>query len=147
MMISVPVCPFCGCELRLQKAFGGYAYGGNHADDCYVGMVKIFDSEKAAYAAAVKRVEPENRVLTLEEVCTKETLGFLEIKDNDDWNKAIICMGAKQGKYIGVAYVNNILAERAFFPPSFYKRVWRCWLRKPTDEERANAPWEEQSDD
>jgi hypothetical protein len=144
MMISVPVCPFCGCELRLQKAFGGYAYGGNHADDCYVGMVKIFDSEKAAYAAAMKRVEPES------------AKGKWNLCDTCAHNFAE-CPSSKIVFGDGVGN-DNVLSCDAWEKRSpiqkpltlgdvNYNRTWHCWLRKPTDEERANAPWEEQSDD
>lgn len=28
------------------------------------------------------------------------------------------------------------------YPMSKYGKVWRCWLTKPTDEERAAAPWD-----
>ena len=33
--------------------------------------------------------------------------------------------------------------SRAWYADYTYGETWRCWLRKPTDEERKNTPWEE----
>lgn len=82
------------------------------------------------------RFEPQNRVLTLEEL--KVYTGFL-------WN---------ENRYSPLDYEG----EPAFVEESFmyagdgnvdlrrdisdtYGKYWRCWLRKPTEAERRETPW------
>ena len=41
--------------------------------------------------------------------------------------------------------VFNVPMENTLFeaPANKYGTRWRCWLQKPTEQERVNTPWEE----
>lgn len=78
---------------------------------------------------AMANVEPENRVLTLEEITKSETDYFGAIPV---WIEDII--------------ENDITADTLYqdrIDLESYGKEWRCWLRKPTAEERTAAKWEE----
>ena len=136
-------CPSCGCELHLLfYRMYGYTYAGAHATDCYVGVSRWFETPEAALAAAQKRWVEPNRVLTLESVAAKleaDAPVYLEIRDwaGGKWH------GNGDDTYEEVEDMTAGLERR--YPDELddeYGQTWRCWLRKPTDEERAAVPWE-----
>lgn len=83
----------------------------------------------------------KNWVLTLAELAISAgTLVWIEDNNGDDEP----CVRARI-----VAYwepkSNRIYFDsgRAWYADYTYGGTWRCWLRKPTPEEMANIPWEE----
>lgn len=95
-------------------------------------------NEKEGLDLALKRIEPKNRVLTLEEVAQSEGMwyddrlrtGALVVirgwgRCEPDFTKLIGCWGHE-------FYRKN----------TAYNVFWRCWLRKPTKEEMEGTPWE-----
>lgn len=122
-------------------------------DICNYGLVEIPDCLEAAIEKegkerrakmielvnlldkALHRVEPENRVLTLEEL--KNHAGFL-------WNENRYdsCEGEPAYAENDFLYVGNGNVDLKLNISKTYGRHWRCWLRKPTKEEMEGTPWE-----
>ena len=81
-----------------------------------------------------RRAEPKNRVLTLEEL--KNHAGFL-------WNENRYSYeGEPAFVEEGFMYAGNGNVDLKLNISKIYGRRWRCWLRKPTETERWETPWE-----
>lgn len=141
-MNNTPKCPGCGADMELMHLC--------NAAFCYVctkcgwGSPVGIDSE-SAFRMAMRRTEPKNRVLTLEEV-KKSNAVWVEGKSGqltlppipvlvygeatDDCNSNTPC----------IALV-NANADMADYLVDDYNHNWRCWLRKPTKEEMEETPW------
>jgi hypothetical protein len=102
------------------------------------------DSE-SAFRMAMRRTEPKNRVLTLEELKAYCTEGadaaplWYEDKDNGDVSRWMV-IDLPELAFGSTATVKRLLNSQ-FFEPA-YGENWRCWLRKPTKEEMEGTPWE-----
>lgn len=95
-------------------------------------------------AVSSRRAEPQNRVLTLEEVkayCeggADATPLWYEGKDHSNVNRWMV-IDLPELAFGSTATVKRFVNSQ-FFEPT-YGENWRCWLRKPTEEEREGAPW------
>jgi hypothetical protein len=90
-------------------------------------------NEKEGLDLALKRTEPKNRVLTLEEL--KVYTGFL-------WNEnRFESEGEPAYAENDFLYVGNGNVDLKLNISKIYGRRWRCWLRKPTETERWETPW------
>lgn len=88
-----------------------------------------------------RRAEPENRVLTLEEVKAHCDGGVeaapLWVEFDDGLSRWVQIAPHEPGcelEYVSV-FVSIMWPQ--------YGKGWRCWLRKPTEEETAGTPWNE----
>ena len=82
----------------------------------------------------MRRAEPENRVLTPEEL--EVYTGFL-------WNEnRFDCEGEPAFVEKGFMYAGNGNVDLRRDISDTYGKNWRCWLRKPTKEEMEATPWE-----
>lgn len=100
---------------------------------------------------SLRRVEPKNRVLTLEEVLRKIYADDLEFS----W------IEFAKDTHTNLYHLNQFILENEnpedktidlfFFgvpdpwqreKESDYGKTWRCWLRKPTEGEMEGTPWE-----
>ena len=90
------------------------------------------------------RVEPKNRVLTLEEVkayCeggADATPLWYDEKDRNVSRWMVIDL--PELAFGSTATVKRLVNSQFF--EATYGEKWRCWLRKPTKEEMENHPWE-----
>ena len=136
-------CPFCGGNAELKT------YRDNLRGDTFAAMCQKTDCPgrtyrkratlKAAIEAWNRRAEPENRVLTLEELeahckggayAAPLWVEFSCLPSASHWMAARmpdIVRGESIKKYLNVFE---------------YNALFRCWLRKPTEEETAGTPWE-----
>lgn len=80
------------------------------------------------------RVEPKNRVLTLEEL--KVYTGFLWNENRFDYE------GEPAFVEKGFMYAGNGNVDLRRDISDAYGKNWRCWLRKPTKEEMEGTPCE-----
>lgn len=105
-------------------------------------------------AAAMRRIEPKNRVLTLEEVRNAEkdtfdiAIHWLELKFEPYKyeGKETTCAIFAVSMYFDDE-TDDVLYSSADMPDYYlrkkeYGKKWRCWLRKPTEAEMRETPWE-----
>lgn len=128
-------CPFCGGHgvKVLELIRGGVCYA--LCDICKA-ATRCFDTPKNAAEAWNRRAEPENRVLTLEEATGSEDPVWLETRKT--LRVTDVCIAA-DFRYAEVYTTGSRIPYLMFLDS--YGQTWRCWLRKPTPEQMANAPW------
>lgn len=140
-------CPFCGGNAEL-KTYRDKLRGDTFAamcqkTDCPGRTYRKRATSKAAAEAWNRRAEPENRVLTLAE---------LEAHYEGRIDAAPLWLEHEHNQKLSCWMVADMPAEcfNAISVTQFlrvakwsYGKRWRCWLRKPTAEEMANATWEE----
>lgn len=130
-MNNTPKCPGCGADMELMhlcKAAFYYA-----CTKCGWNSPIGNDSE-SAFRMAIRRVEPKNRVLTLEEL--KVYTRFLWNENRFDYE------GEPAFVEKGFMYAGNGNVDLRQDISDAYGKNWRCWLRKPTKEEMEGTPWE-----
>lgn len=145
-MSETPKCPGCGADMELMhlcKATFCYA-----CTKCGWDSPIGIDSE-SAFRMAMRRAEPENRVLTFDEVATyadlpEMTLMWVEVKfakESDIFQEIPIGFN---GELVQFLYPNGaqLYTDKHNYPPEDYGSRWRCWLRKPTQKEMEATPWE-----
>jgi hypothetical protein len=106
-------------------------------------------------AVSSRRVEPKNRVLTLDEVRNTEKDAFdfmmhwLELKfephkcEGEETTCAIFAVSMYfDDESDDVIYSPAYVTDYYLFKKQYGKK-WRCWLRKPTNEEMEGTSWEE----
>ena len=137
-MIDKVLCPYCGAEMLLDCQDDGYEFGVSYYVCQECGSTSpTANTDAAALAAAQKRYLPPNRPLTLEEVkgLDADEVGdipcFVEVEPNwyekvsDDFEPRlcadVICKGA--------------------LDCATYNKLFRIWLRKPTQAEMDAAGW------
>jgi hypothetical protein len=110
--------------------------------------------KKATLEVALYRVEPKNRVLTLEEVKNAEmdtfhnVMHWLELKQPEDSEIRYGVLGASMFLFdekieddLDVIFTAAGMGEECRMKQKEYCKYWRCWLRKPTNEEMEGTPW------
>jgi len=90
-------------------------------------------------AAASRRAEPKNRVLTLEELDAYCEGGAdaapLWVEFDGGINGWVLITPVRET--CKMDFVSKYLAMMGIL----YEKEWRCWLRKPTDAEMRETPW------
>lgn len=148
-MSETPKCPGCGRKMALREDFHKFFFA---CLDC--GWKSPYgQNEKEGLDLALKRAEPKNRVLTLEEVRNGEkdafdfALHWLELKFEPHK-----CKGEETASAIfAVSMYFDDESDDVIYSPAYvtdyyllknqYGKKWRCWLRKPTEAERWETPW------
>ena len=148
-MSETPKCPYCGDEMKIRVSLTTPDWGLLSAQ--YKCMTCESTSPRIEFsggtsnekiierlqAAAMRRAEPKNRVLTLEEL--KNHAGFL-------WNENRYDSFESEGEPAyaenDFLYVGDGNVDLKLNISKIYGRHWRCWLRKPTKEEMEGTPWE-----
>lgn len=154
-MSETPKCPGCGADMELMHLC--------NAAFCYVCTKCGWDSptgidSESAFRMAMRRAEPKNRVLTLEEARNAEVDTFgtamhwleLKIRPYRCEDKVIKCAVLSVSIFFedesedGVPDVMYSCTGEpdAWLRQRDYGRSWRCWLRKPTQKEMKATPWE-----
>ena len=151
-MNETPKCPYCGAEMGLKVreepkkkwsarfVCGKCQSAGPFAHEC---QEKSY-AEEVALAYTLRRAEPENRPMTLEEVrahCAKgpdaEPL-WVEFREKCTISRWIFAAIAPD------VFDRPVLSEWiATGRSKEYGKVWRCWPRKPTPEQMAAEKWED----
>lgn len=135
------ICPWCGWEMELHchRIKNSDDFMANYycatCDTESPGLVG--KDEKALIQAvtqrAIRRCQPENRVLTPEEIQgIPLAIGGYGVAL---WTEIRYAPG---GHYDDLDIIKYILSRRG---PKQNERFWMC---KPTDKERAAVPWEEE---
>ena len=169
-MNNTPKCPYCGDRMEIhvllhttEQKFFSARYQCVSCEStsprlkfpisCATSIIK-----KTMLEVALYRVETKNRVLTLEEARNAEvdTFGtamhWLELKihpykcEGEEIRHAVLAVSiffeneSEDGE-AGVMYSCTGEPSAWLFQKEYGKR-WRCWLRKPTEEEMEGKPWE-----
>lgn len=142
-MTEIPKCPGCGADMELMHLLCNATFY-YVCPKCGWGSPVGVDPE-SAFRMAMRRVEPKNRVLTLEELNAYCEGGadaaplWYESKDHSNVNRWMV-IDLPELAFGSTATVNR-LANSPLFEPT-YGEKWRCWLRKPAKEEMEGTPWE-----
>ena len=144
-----PMCPFCGREI-LVPVFWDYFnktwLACCRCNECdarwhtgyFAGATKEEAAEKACVASMHR---PLQKPLTIQELVALIAAGediavYCEAKGDDHAYATIFC----NGKCIDLTGDMIDACDLVFFR---YNISWRAWAQRPTDEERAAAPWED----
>lgn len=136
-MNNTPKCPGCGADMELMHLC--------NAAFCYVCTKCGWDSptgidSESAFRMAMRRAEPKNRVLTLEEVDAHCEGGAdaapLWVEFDGGANGWVLIAPVRETRKMD--FVSKLLVTMGIL----YGKEWRCWLRKPTEAERRGTPWE-----
>ena len=131
-MSETPKCPGCGADMELMLLSCNSTFYYACAKCGWDSPVGIDPEE--ANRMAMRRAEPKNRVLTLDEL--KNHAGFLWNENRFDYE------GEPAFVEEGFMYAGNGNVDLKLNISKTYGRRWRCWLRKPTETERWETPWE-----
>lgn len=147
-----PRCPYCGGEMKIEtfENYTGWcgqavckACKSQGAPKRYYNLQE--EAQQAAYTAAMQRWQEPNRVMTLEEIIDKvsDAVGgvpvWIEHINDTEQNLAWKLSGWKVVR--GAERCVLIFDTGHSVDTKNINTTWRCWLRKPTQEERAAAPW------
>lgn len=141
------LCPYCGAEMKFDFALRSGAISRTFVClECGANSPKIVRNrlEKSAEeldeetkAAALRRYTPLLKPMTLEGVLWTEGEIYVEYAGEfDTW--ACRCFINSMTEEVTV----HCIEETETLDFSAYNCTWRCWERKPTDEERSAAEWE-----
>lgn len=143
------LCPWCGAEMHVEGKYntrGASWIAFTLCLDCGATGPLARDvnkSEKAiknARAAALRRYTQPIKPMTREEAANTEEAVWYEYNGSTRTEK-IDCVALPEAK----AYTEICTLRRDsawLVTTENYGKTWRCWSRKPTDEERSAAEWE-----
>ena len=148
-MSETPKCPYCGDRMKIRVSLTTPDWGLLSAQ--YKCMTCESTSPRIEFsggtsnekiierlqAAASRRAEPKNRVLTLEEL--KNHAGFLW---NENRYDSVESEGEPAYAENDFLYAGNGNVDLRRDISDTYGKNWRCWLRKPTPKEMEATPWE-----
>lgn len=137
-MSEKPKCPGCGADMELMHLLCNATFY-YVCPKCGWGSPVGVDPE-SAFRMAMRRVEPKNRVLTLEELNAYCEGGAdaapLWVEFDEGINRWVLIAPVRET--CKMDFVSKYLAMMGIL----YEKEWRCWLRKPTEEEMEGTPWE-----
>lgn len=133
-MNNTPKCPGCGADMELMHLCkAAFCYACTKCGwDSPIGI----DAE-SAFRMASRRVEPKNRVLTLEEVAKSEVMWY---DDRLRTRAQVVILGWGRCEPDFTKLVDRC-GDEFYRKNASYNDFWRCWLRKPTEAERRETPW------
>lgn len=148
-MSETPKCPYCGDRMKIRVSLTTPDWGLLSAQ--YKCMTCESTSPRIEFsggtsnekiierlqAAAMHRVEPENRVLTLEEVAKSEVMWY---DDRLRTRAQVVILGWGRCEPDFTKLVDRC-GDEFYRKNASYNDFWRCWLRKPTAEEMEETPW------
>lgn len=156
-MSETPKCPYCGDRMEicaslltperdlLSMWYQCVTCGSTSPCIEFSGDTANDKITERLQAVSSRRVELKNRVLTLEELKAYCEGGadaaplWYDSKDYSDVNRWMVIDLPKHA--FGSAATVNCFVNGHFFEPT-YGEEWRCWLRKPTEAESRETPWE-----
>lgn len=142
-----PRCPYCGGEMKKRVLSDYKTLCFWLCPKCSATSPSAGTAEYA-YTAAMQRWQEPNRVLAMEEVEDACELDNETVLLWVEFNCNGVCTLAYQYCTMGeaIATVDMIRPYdevETDFSKMEYRKKWRCWLRKPTQEEMATMPWRE----
>lgn len=129
------LCPYCGHRMVHRYVCGDHFFC---CPKCSA-VAPDKDTEAEAYTAAMQRWQEPNRMLTLDEI---KELRAVWVEDISRGIAPAIVFPNDTKNYSCVVADYDASDDNVWFDNAEYGKHWRCWLRKPTQEERENVPWE-----
>ena len=135
------LCPWCGTEMSpcayetTEEGWVGYYKCVEcDAESPYVVHCDSWeDAVKKAYRKATERTRLKPLTLPeLEEICKSGAYTTLWCDQDTGYQS--------DNAFVNLAEVAQWIDEQNG-SRKYYGRTWRCWIRKPTEEERKSAPW------
>lgn len=142
------LCPWCGAEMEEHLTYASGRGRKEYKCPKCSATSPHDETRERARAAALRRYTPPLNPMTLEEALERHVVWIewrhlSQIWDMpiylhriwDEWSEAEILsyqMFGEEGENDDIA--NDDVNE--------YGKTWRCWERKPTEEERSAAGWE-----
>lgn len=157
-MTAKILCPWCGTEMRSVLELVRSRTGRNIAWNAHMRcpnwdcqaegpfmqippFVMKENADEKLRAATLRRYNPPIKPMTMEEAF--EHTVNVELKDGGRVRRITLPVAARMARAIEIFVPRNISQEDAIvLPHDNYGKTWRCWERKPTDEERSAAEWE-----
>lgn len=133
-MSETPKCPGCGADMELMHLLCNATFY-YVCPKCGWGSPVGVDPE-SAFRMAMCRAEPKNRVLTLKEATGSDEPVWLEAMSRVFI--ADVCV-APDARMAQIQTIGKASCE--YLPLCDYGVLWRCWLRKPTEEEMEGTQW------
>ena len=131
----MPKCPWCGGDMKPRGMMACWYYRCKMCFTCSPTRTTL----DAAHAAAMTRYDEPLKPLKLHEVTgSEEPCVYLESRRYPPI-KACDCVISADCRNVDVMMIGT--QDPWAVPISEYGRSWRCWARRPTDEERASTPW------
>ena len=134
-MNNTPKCPGCGADMELMHLLCNAEFYYACAKCGWDSPVGV--DPESAFRMAMRRVEPKNRVLTLEEVVRSDAMWY---EDRTMQGTRVVILGYGQNEP-GFTKLIDYLGDKFYRRDDAYNDFWRCWLRKPTAEEMEDALW------
>ncbi len=133
---------------EIKSALKKYRDDKSVCDMCKFSVHNV-DKWRALMGLALNYIEqlesqskPQNRILTLEEsLSSEDPVWFEQVVPYEEVSVCEIITGdiSKSDK-ARIYLIGNTLPK--IMNLSHYKKTWRCWSNKPTEEERKQAKWE-----
>ena len=148
-MSETPKCPYCGDRMHihvslitpewelLSAQYRCVTCGSTSPRIEFPGDMANDEIIERLQAVSSRRAEPKNRVLTLEEATGSDEPVWLEAMSRVFI--ADVCV-APDARMAQIQTIGKASCE--YLPLCDYGVLWRCWLRKPTEAERLETPWE-----
>lgn len=150
-MSETPKCPYCGDRMKIRVSLTTPDWGLLSAQykcmTCestsprieFSGGTSNDEIIERLQAVSSRRAEPKNRVLTLEELKAYCEGGAdaapLWVEFDGGTNGWVLIAPVRETRKMD--FVSKLLVTMGIL----YGKEWRCWLRKPTEEERRETPW------
>lgn len=129
------MCPYCGHKMVHQYVYGDHFF---RCPKCRA-VAPDKDTEAEAYEAAMQCWKEPNRVLMLDEI---KELRAVWVEDISRGIAPAIVFPNDTKNYSCVIADYDAPDDNVWFDNAEYGKHWRCWLRKPTQEEMEAVPWE-----
>lgn len=149
-MNKTPKCPYCGDRMAIhvlprttEPEFFSAWYQCVTCESTsprieFIGNTSQAKIEERLQAVSSRRVEPKNRVLTLEEVAQSEVMWY---DDRRRKKTVVVILGYGHCEPDFTKLVDRV-GCKFYRKNAAYNNFWRCWLCKPTEAERRETSWE-----
>lgn len=149
-MSETPKCPYCGDRMEICTSqfipewdlisawYQCVTCKSTSPRIGFIGNMPQTNIEERLQAMSSRRVEPKNRVLMLEEVVRSDAMWY---EDRTMQGTRVVILEYSQNEP-GFTKLIDYLGDKFYRRDDAYNDSWRCWLRKPTEAERRETPWE-----
>ena len=143
---ELPRCPYCGAEMFLCPKWAGYLEF--LCPKCKSSSPKC-ETVSEVWETTANRAKPASRALKPEEIEKAEVIWMEEMLDGQALPVVAMLVYGKvcddANSYCPCIAFASRDGEITDYPLEDYRKNWRCWLSKPSEEERASRPWSNDS--